>query len=182
MMVSVILVTYNHERYIAQALDSVLSQEAPFEFEVLVSEDCSTDRTCEIVSRYYRLYPDRIRLLLSEQNLNTNEVTLRALRAARGTYVAFLDGDDYWTVREKLARQVEFLQGHTEYAVCFHNVIRFWENGSRSPELYNSKKQAQKSGIDEIIARNFIAGCSAMIRRSALSSIPSWFERCVYGD
>src|SRR5215470_14963294 len=87
MMVSVILVTYNHERYIVQALDSVLSQEAPFEFEVLVSEDCSRDRTREIVLHYSRLYPHRIRLFLSERNLNTNEVTLRALRAARGTYV-----------------------------------------------------------------------------------------------
>src|SRR5262245_27732242 len=182
MMVSVILVTYNHERYIEQALDSILSQEAPFEFEVLVSEDCSTDRTREIVSHYSRLYPNRIRLFLSERNLNTNEVTLRALRAARGTYVAFLDGDDYWASREKLARQVLFLQSHPEYALCFHDVMQFWENGSRSPELFNSKKQAQTSCIDEIMAHNFIAGCSAMIRRSALSSIPSWFEHCLYGD
>src|SRR5262245_63387032 len=135
MMVSVIVVTYNHERYIVQALDTVLSQEAPFEFEVLLSEDCSTDRTREIVLHYSRLYPDRIRLFLSERNLNTNKVTLRALRAARGTYVALLDGDDYWTSREKLARQVQFLHSHPEYALCFNNGIQFWENGSRSRDL-----------------------------------------------
>jgi len=182
MMVSVIVVTYNHERYIEQALDTVLSQDAPFEFEVLVSEDCSTDRTREIVLHYSRLYPNRIRLFLSERNLNTNEVTLRALCAARGTYVAFLDGDDYWTSREKLALQVQFLENHPAYALCFHNALAFWEDGSRSPELCNSEKQAQTSGINELLSGNFIPGCSPMFRKSALSSIPSWFEHCGYGD
>ena len=178
MMVSVILLTYNHERYIAQALDSVLSQEAPFDFQVLVSEDCSTDRTRQIIARYAELHPERIRMFLSDRNLNTNEVTLRALRAASGAYVAFLDGDDYWTSPNKLERQVQFLEQHPECAMCFHNAIQFWEDRSQPSEHFNSDTQALTSGIAELLSGNFIAACSPMIRRSALSSIPAWFENC----
>src|SRR5687767_3231308 len=127
--VSVLLVTYNHERYIAQALDSALAQEALFGFEVLVSEDRSTDRTREILLDYQRRHPDRIRLLLSEQNLCTNEVTTRAIAAAQGEYVASLDGDDWWSATDKLRRQVEFLDAHPECALCFHDVDVVYENG-----------------------------------------------------
>src|SRR5688500_19141445 len=100
--VSVLLVTYNHERYIAQALESVLAQQTTFSVEVLVSEDYSTDGTRAILLDYRRCHPHRIRLLLSERNLNTNEVTTRAIAAARGEYLAILDGDDWWTAHDQL--------------------------------------------------------------------------------
>ena len=136
MRVSVVLLTYDHERYIAQAVDSVLAQETPFDVELLISEDCSTDRTREIVRDYAARHPDRIRLFLSERNINTNEVTLRALRAARGDLVAFLDGDDYWISPHKLARQVEFLDAHPECSMCFHGAIVRSEEGAFPPRPY----------------------------------------------
>ena len=82
-IVSVIIVTYNHERFIADALDSVLMQETAFPVEVLVSDDASTDNTCEVVRRYVAFHPGQMRLLCSERNLNTNEVTTRAITTAR---------------------------------------------------------------------------------------------------
>ena len=97
MKVSVLVMTYNHERFVAQALDSALMQEVAFDWEILVSEDCSTDRTREIVVEYARRHSDRIRLLLSERNVRSNYVVRRGIEAARGTYVALLDGDDFWT-------------------------------------------------------------------------------------
>ena len=94
-VVSVVLLTYDHERHIAQAIESVLAQRADFGVELLITEDCSTDRTREIVLAFAAEHPGRIRTFLSERNLNSNEVTARAIRAARGRFLAFLDGDDF---------------------------------------------------------------------------------------
>src|SRR4051794_38896574 len=113
--------TYNHAPYIAQALESALAQTLSAPFEILVSEDCSTDGTREIVLRYADRDP-RIRLLLSHSNLRSNEVVARGLRAARGRYVALLDGDDYWTSPTKLQAQVEFLEARPGFSICFHDV------------------------------------------------------------
>ena len=87
-----------------QALDSALAQRLPQPYEILVSEDCSTDGTREIVQEYAESHPHVVRLLLSERNLHSNEVVARGFRAARGRYVALLDGDDYWTSDDKLRR------------------------------------------------------------------------------
>src|SRR5262245_48465575 len=108
MKVTVLVMTYNHAGFIAQALDSVLGQEVNFTYEVVISEDCSADGTREIVIAYQKNYPDRIRLLLSERNLHSNEIVVRGLQAAQGQYIALLDGDDYWTSAHKLQKQVEF--------------------------------------------------------------------------
>src|SRR5688572_25005346 len=107
-VVSVIVITYRHEAFIEQAVQSVLSQKTDFSFEVLISEDLSPDATREIVEMLRSREPDRIRTFLSERNQNDNAVLARAWRAARGKYIAFLDGDDYWTDPNKLQKQVDF--------------------------------------------------------------------------
>src|SRR5262245_33842255 len=122
MKVSVILTTYNHEQFIRQALDSIFMQKTTFAFEVIITEDCSTDSTAAILLEYKLRYPEQIALILSEQNLNSNKVTRRAIEAARGEYLAFLDGDDYWISSEKLQRQVGFLDTNPNCALCFHPV------------------------------------------------------------
>src|ERR1041385_2618888 len=88
MKVSVLVMTYNHEKFIRQALDSVAMQETNFEYEILISEDCSTDRTREIVLDFEKEHPDQVRLLLSEKNIHSNEIVVRSIRAARGEYIA----------------------------------------------------------------------------------------------
>lgn len=121
-MVSVIVGAYRHEAFIAQAVESVLAQQTDFPFEVLITEDCSPDRTRDIVTNLQRRRPDVIRLFLSEHNLNDNTVTTRAWEAARGKYIATLDGDDYWTDSLKLQKQVEFMERHPDVFICGHAV------------------------------------------------------------
>ena len=118
MKATVLLVTYNHSAYIRQAVESVLAQEADFEWEVLITEDCSTDGTREIVQEYADRHPERIRLLLSKLNQNDNEVVSRGIDAARGTYLALLDGDDYWLGPRKLE-----LQGKEEQARAIRDTF-----------------------------------------------------------
>lgn len=174
--VSVVVATYNHERFIDQALASVLEQETPFEFEVIVSEDCSTDATREIVLRWRNSHPARIRLLFSERNVHSNEVVARAFRAASGDYVALLDGDDYWTSPHKLARQAEFLDRHPDYVLCFHDAEIVDETGkSCGGSRWTPPDQNPRLTLADIWSGNPIATCSAMFRKAALPEIPAWY-------
>jgi glycosyltransferase involved in cell wall biosynthesis len=173
--VSVLVVTYNHARFVRQALDSAIAQRLPQPFEVLVSEDCSTDGTREIVQEYAKRHPHLVRLLLSERNLHSNEVVARGVRAARGRYVAVLDGDDYWTSDDKLGAQVAFLDVRPDVTICFHNVHVVDEHSQTTGTLWNAPGQPKVSGLHELLRGNFIATSSVVYRRAAVSEIPAWY-------
>ena len=107
--VSVLVLAYNQERYIAQAIQSALDQQTEFAIEIVIGEDCSTDRTRDILKRLAEDNPDLIRLLLREKNLGGTENFYDTLRQCRGEYVAMLEGDDYWTNPQKLQMQADAL-------------------------------------------------------------------------
>lgn len=135
-MVSVHCITFNHELYIAKALDSFLEQRTEFEVEIVVGEDCSTDNTRMIIDTYVERYPDRIRLITSESNVGAAANYERTLKACRGKYVAICEGDDYWCDPGKLEQQVRFLEQHYEYVLCYHDAIVFDETEfERRPQL-----------------------------------------------
>jgi glycosyltransferase involved in cell wall biosynthesis len=125
MKVSVILLTYNHIRFIRQAVSSVLAQKTDFDFEVLIVEDCSADGTREVVIDFANRYPEKIRLQLSPVNISSNTILMDAIGAARGEFIAFLDGDDYWTSPHKLQKQLDFMTSHPELTLCWHD-FRAW--------------------------------------------------------
>lgn len=180
--VSVIIVTYNHERYIAEALDSFLTQEARFDYEIVVSEDCSTDATRCIVEDYAARFPGRIRVCLSERNLNTNTVSTRAIDAARGEYLAFLDGDDHATSPRKLQVQADFLDANPGFAMCYHNAEIVDEHGMPTGRRHVKPDSPKLDGLASILAANPVPGSSPMIRRSAVARLPDWFENAPFGD
>ena len=130
--VSVFMITYNHEKYIAEALDSILMQKTDFDFDIVIGEDCSTDATRRIVLEYSRKYPDKIKLLLHNVNVGFISNMMYVLEACTGKYVAMCEGDDYWTDPFKLQKQVDFLEANNEYMLATHgyrivkdgNVIR----------------------------------------------------------
>ncbi len=175
MTVTVLVMTYNHRRFIAPALESVLIQQVDFPYEIIISEDCSTDGTRDIVSEYQNKYPDRIRLLLSAKNVRSNEIVARGIRSAQGRYVALLDGDDYWLSPQKLQKQVDFLERHPECSLCFHNARVVHEDGSREDKLWTPPNQPLISTLEDIWMGNFIPTCATMFRREPLGDIPSWY-------
>lgn len=188
---SVVLITYNHEPYVAQAIESVLSQRTTFDFELLISEDYSTDRTREIVQSFAERHPDRIRLLLSPRNLNDNTVVSRGVTAARGDYVALLDGDDYWTSPEKLEKQVRLLDERPDCAICFHNVQVVYEDSDEPDHPFHIGDATTRlsapvpkptSQLDDLVKGNFIQTCSVMLRAAALGGIPDWYAGLPVGD
>ncbi len=127
---SVLFITYNHEDYIRQALDSVLMQKCSFEFEIVVGEDCSTDSTRDILREYDRKYPGRFNLLFREKNFGrpTMNVYDTGMHCT-GDYIAFLEGDDYWTDENKLQKQVDFLDRHPMHMGCTHTCMVVGKQG-----------------------------------------------------
>ena len=146
---SVILITYNHEKYIEKALDSVLSQVTDFPFEIVIGDDCSPDDTKNIIREYRDKYPDIIRIVHREKNtgrptLNVYETTMKC----RGDYLAYLEGDDYWTDNSKLQKQMNFLNEHPEYIACTHSHKMIDDNGNdiTDPELLKISDMYKWSG------------------------------------
>jgi len=122
-LVSVIMLTYNHEKYIRQALDSVLMQKVDFDYEILIGDDCSTDSTAQILLEYQQKYPDKICLRLRHKNIGATKNAYELLMIARGDYLATCEGDDYWTNINKLQIQIDFLKDNEKFIGCTHNFI-----------------------------------------------------------
>lgn len=118
------MITYNQEKYIRQALESVFAQQTDFEFEVVIGEDCSTDHTRSIIKEFEAKYPDKFFPVYHNENVgmmrNAFEFCYPKLR---GKYIAFLEGDDYWTDMQKLQKQVDFLNANPEYSGVFSEAI-----------------------------------------------------------
>lgn len=132
--VSVVIATYNQEKYVRHTLESVVSQKTNFEFEAIVGDDCSTDGTAAIVREFAEKYPEIIVPVIREKNLgmvgNTTDLTSRV----KGDYIAFIEGDDYWIDEYKLQKQADFLDSHEDYVACFGLCQIVDENEVRQPD------------------------------------------------
>ena len=129
-LVSIWMITYNHENYIREAIDSILMQETDFEYEIVIGEDCSTDNTRAILLEYKEKHPHKFKLLLHENNLGLIENMLTTFRACSGKYIATLEGDDFWTDPLKLQKQVDFLEENEDYSMCYHSIDNVKSDGT----------------------------------------------------
>ena len=173
--VTVIIQTYNHEKWIAQAIDSVLMQETNFEYEVVIVEDCSTDSTRDIVLGFHQKHPDKIRLVLSEKNKESHRNFAAAFVASQSEYIAWLDGDDYWTSPHKLQKQVDFLDAHPECAICFHNITHLYEDGSQELRYRDDDPPKKISTIEDLLVINPIPSPSPMLRGGLIDKFSDWY-------
>lgn len=131
--VSVCMITFNHKKYISEAIEGVLMQKTNFSFEMVIGEDCSTDGTREIVFDYAKKYPNIIRVITSEKNVGMINNLNRTLNACKGKYIAMCEGDDYWIDPYKLQKQVDFLEANPEYSLCV--------GGFKKVNVYNNKTE-----------------------------------------
>jgi glycosyltransferase involved in cell wall biosynthesis len=185
MKLSVALITYNQERFIAQAVESALAQKVNFDCEIVIGEDCSTDGTRAIVADFARRNPDRIRPILREQNVGGLRNIESTLDACRGQYVAILEGDDYWTCEKKLQRQVDFLDAHPDCAICCHRVLFLDESCAEKPDSRSGVHPRRPPGtytLEDLLEDNFIATCSTVLRRELMVQLPPTFLALKLGD
>ena len=170
--VSVCFITYNQERYVAKAIESVLAQRTDFAIELVIGEDCSSDRTGEICRQYRNRHPDIIRLVQRPLNVGAVGNYLRTYAMCRGTYVAFLEGDDYWVDPNKLQTQVDFLDAHPQFAICCHDVLVVDENGQGEDTLLAGT--AEDTTVEELCRGDYIATASCVVRNRLLERFPDW--------
>ena len=174
-VVSVHMITYNHEPYIRQAIEGVMMQETDFEFELIIGEDCSQDKTREICFKYQKKYPDRIRVLWWHENVSKLGGNSRRVCArSRGEFIAFCEGDDYWTDPLKLQKQVDVMRGNNSVGlVLTYGVILRDCDGYVSDFPCKFSGLVDRKKMLEIVLESFVFGvitCACMYRRDVLIS------------
>lgn len=181
-LVSVRVLTYNHEKYIARCIEGILTQKVNFPFEVIIGEDCSTDRTGEIVLAYEKSYPDIIRVIAS-QHVGGTQNAIRVHQACVGKYIANCDGDDYWIDPLKLQKQIDYLTTHPGCSMCFHDALVIQEGKTGLPSYFCPADLPETTAIEDVLTRpSFIPWASMLVRSQVLASLPKWRANLLSGD
>ena len=188
---TVVILTYNLEEYVEQAVKSVLMQNVDFEYKIRISDDCSTDHTIEIIKKLKDEYPDKIELLLSEKNGGCLRNSNRAFSGITSEYISLLDGDDYWIGKDSLQKKIDFLDEHPEYALCGGEVIMLYDDG-KTKKTMNLTKDGEYDFDDYLHGKVPYVHPSSLILRNCIykENIPpiyydveDTFENCaVRGD
>lgn len=160
---TVVILCYNHERFLSRALESVLGQKTSFEYRIIVADDASTDGSPEIIRRYAELNPDRIQVIQRETNLGAMESYRQTLAEVCSEYVIINDGDDWFSDTNKLQRQVDYMDAHPECALCFHPV-RIEREGIDGEELFPPRRDWKSQSFEQLLNRNFMQTNSVMYR------------------
>lgn len=171
-MVSVVMITYGHEKFIAEAIDGVLMQEINFPVELIIANDCSPDNTDIIIQKYIKEDPKGqiIKYFLQEKNIGMMPNFIIALHQAQGKYVAICEGDDYWTDPLKLQKQVNFLEEHEDYGLVWTDVDFYIQSSGvfKKAVFKNKIIPVRDSFIDVLINRSFLAPPTWLLRREYL--------------
>lgn len=185
-LVSVVCITFNHEKYIEDAIRGILMQKTDFPFELVIHDDASTDATQEIIRHYVKAYPNLIRPIFQAVNQKKSGKRMfpLAVKYAKGQYVALCEGDDYWLCEEKLQLQIKALRKHPESDLCFHAAVVLHHNGELT-KMANHSDVFSIFSVDKVISADgsFCPTASLVLKRSVFDTLPSWFyDKAPVGD
>ena len=188
-LVSISCITYNHEKYIRDAIEGFLMQKTTFPIEILIHDDASTDNTATIVREYEVKYPQLIKPIYQTENqYSKKDGTIGRIQRgrARGKYYATCEGDDYWTDSLKLQKQVEFLEENTDCSLCFHASKSIRNNDPNDYMLHRPKEIPKDNKFemkDAILGGGgFMATNSMCFLRNCISDLPEWLQKAPVGD
>lgn len=174
--VSVSMITYNHEKFIAQAIESVIKQKTDYAIEIVIGEDGSMDSTAEIINQYIEKYPTLIRARFNKTNIGMASNFIKTLEECSGKYIAVLEGDDYWTDENKLQIQVDYLEANESIFGCFHDAANVDEKNNIIKEKYYTSPQKLYNQKDALtILKGSYASCSLLFRSCVIDNLPDWF-------
>ena len=183
-LVTIRCITFNHARYIREALEGFLRQRTNFPVEILIGDDASTDGTREILRQYQAQHPELIRAVYQTENQYSKGLRpWRTLlyKMARGKYLAYCEGDDFWTDPLKLQKQVDFLEAHPGYALCFHDANILREQEQRMDPLRPAVLKPSYT-LTDLLHGNFIPMLTVMFRRGLFGDFPAWYYEMPIGD
>ncbi|WP_052259362.1 glycosyltransferase [Flavobacterium sp. KMS] len=192
--VSVNMITYMHELYIKEAIEGVLMQKTDFNFELIIADDCSPDRTPEIIENIIKTHPQghKIKYFRHEKNIGMQANGVFAYNQCDGKYIALCEGDDYWTDPLKLQKQVNFLEKNIEYVLCFHEINILKTDGqivddfiTKVPENYETIEDLAESGncihTPSVVFRNIIEEFSFEFQLSPIGDYFLYIMLAEYG-
>ena len=181
--VSVFMITYNHEAYIRQAVESILCQKTNFDFDIVIGEDCSTDSTRSIVMSIADQYPGKFKLLLHEKNIGAMANQMAVFSACTGKYVAMCEGDDYWADPLKLQKQVDFLEANPGFVFSFHDSCILNQKTGEKRNRIGERNIDSTVDLKSLIIQKNIATASLVFRNIIdFHSLPDWFSKISKGD
>lgn len=189
-LVSIICIAYNHEKYIKDTLDGFLMQKTNFPFEIIVHDDASTDNTAQIIKEYAEKYPDLIVPILQTENQYSQKVMIDIdilYPIAKGKYIAFCEGDDFWTNENKLQMQVDFLEKNPDYTACAHNTIMHDCSGKHKDSLVVNSGNEHDVKFEEVIwgMQNAYQTSALVVKKEALLNVPEFCKNAYkhgFGD
>lgn len=187
-LVSIICNTYNHEPYISDAIESFLMQETNFNYEILIHDDASTDKTVEIIEKYEKQFPEIIKPIYQKKNQYSlgEQILLINSKRAIGKYFAICEGDDYWTDSNKLQKQFDFLENNPEYSLCVHASKMVDEKSNNKINDMRPSRFNKEFIIEEIIegGGGLFATNSMFYRSDMGENRPNFFyeNKSSFGD
>jgi glycosyltransferase involved in cell wall biosynthesis len=192
-LVSICSTTYNREKYIGQAIDSWLSQETSFIYEIIISDDCSTDKTIQVIKSYQQKYPNKITLFEAGKNIGYSANSVKVYQAAKGKYIAHCDGDDYWIDSLKLQKQIDFLESNSEFVMCFTNSLIINDNTQEekvakinvwdvcaTEQIITIHNSLNSTRYDEICTLGHMS--SIVFRNNVIKEFPKWYYSTYNND
>ena len=183
--VSVVVMAYNHEDCLAQAVDSIAVQKASFPFEIIIAEDCSTDGTRAVAEALQKKYPEHVRLVFTPANKGMNRNLRFALGLARAPYIAFCEGDDFWIDERKLDRQVAMLDASPGVDLAITGGVVVNRDGSSEEKAeWNYGPDQRVVPARELFSRfTWVAPTASMLWRSAVTrDLPEWLDDAPFAD
>ncbi len=182
--ISVLMLAYNHELYAAQALESVLCQNLsePFEFQLVIGEDRSTDETLAILKQYKARFPDKVKLLDRPTNLGMMQNFIDTYNNCDGEFIALLECDDFWTDNFKLEKQLHYMIKNPTVSACFHNVTKMQTGSDGSEQSSIPAKPKPVKQLRDMWTTGPFFTCTAMLRRSCMPELPNFFDTLPIAD
>jgi glycosyltransferase involved in cell wall biosynthesis len=161
--ISICIISYNQDKYIERAIERALMQQCNCTYEIIISDDCSTDNTAAIIAQYATKYPGLIKAYYAEKNLGMLQNWVKALKLCTGKYIALLEGDDFWNDPLKLQKQYTILETHADCVISFTNATNAYESGEQGYARYVEKTEEFYTTKD-LLDYNFIPTCSVLMR------------------
>lgn len=177
-LVSIACITYNHEKYISDAIEGFLMQKTNFNFEILINDDASIDKTAEIIRKYEKQYPDIIKPIYQSENQFSKGVNIDyefIQKRAKGKYIAECEGDDYWTDPYKLQKQVDYMESHSNCSICFHTAKSVTPNKKPTGDFLGPYGNKNRIYTISDIGGTFIATASRMYIKSLMDNPPDFY-------
>lgn len=179
-LVSIICTTYNHEPYITDAIQGFLRQETDFSFEILIRDDCSTDKTAEIIKQYEKQYPQLIKPVYEVENTFSKGIKPmpELFKKAQGDYIALCEGDDYWTDKNKLQIQVDIFKQYKTIDMCFHQAMKIDMRNQKKLEIGVYLNDDGVVSVEDIIlkSKGQIPTASMLIRKNVLEDLKVFYS------